>query len=181
MDFLTCIEGRRSIRRFGEKAVSRETIAALVKAASFAPSWKNSQTVRYHAIFDRALKDQIAEEATFSFSKNKLNISGAPVLMVVTTIDGISGYEPDGTPTTSKGAHWQSLDAGLSVENFCLAAHEAGLGTVILGIWDEAKVKALLRLPEGESVSALIPLGYPAESPSAPKRKAIDELLIVHE
>ena len=181
MEFQNCIESRRSIRRFTEQAVSKEQIEALVRAAAFAPSWKNSQTVRYHAVCSKALRERIAEEATFSFSKNRLNISGAPLLMVVTTVDGISGYEPDGSPTTTKGSHWQSFDAGLSVENFVLAAAEMGLGSVILGIFDEAKVREILQLPEGESVSALIPVGYPAESPNCPKRKSVDELLTVHE
>ena len=79
--------------------------------------------------------------------------------------------------STSKGTHWQSFDAGLAAEAFCVAAHEAGLGTVILGIYDEGKVKAVLNLPETESVSALIPIGVPAESPAAPKRKDVSELL----
>lgn len=48
---------------------------------------------------------------------------------------------------------------------------------VILGIYDEGKVKAVLNLPETESVSALIPIGVPAESPAAPKRKDVSELL----
>ena len=88
-----------------------------------------------------------------------------------------SGYERDGSFSTSKGTHWQSFDAGLAAEAFCVAAHDAGLGTVILGIYDEGKVKAVLNLPETESVSALIPIGVPAESPAAPKRKDVSELL----
>ena len=66
-----------------------------------------------------------------------------------------------------RGAHWA----------LGKPAHDAGLGTVILGIYDEGKVKAVLNLPETESVSALIPIGVPAESPAAPKRKDVSELL----
>ncbi len=181
MEFKTVAEGRRSIRKFTEEVPAKETITAVTETAIKAPSWKNSQTVRYHAVYNAELKNRIAQEATFTFSKNRDNIGGAPVLMVATTIDGISGYEPDGTPTTTKGSHWQSLDAGLSIQTFCLAAHEAGLGTVILGIFNEAKVKEILGLPEGESVSALIPVGYPAESPDPRPRKAVGEILTIHE
>ena len=177
MEFQNVIEGRRSVRKFTEQAVPREVLEDLVKAASFAPSWKNSQTVRWYAVTNPALKERIANEATFSFSKNRLNIGGAPLLMVAVTVDGISGYDPDGTPTTSKGSHWQSFDAGLAVQNLVLAAYEKGLGSVILGIYDENKVKELLELPEGQSVSALIPVGYPAEEPNCPKRKGLDALL----
>lgn len=57
------------------------------------------------------------------------------------------------------------------------AAWEKGLGTVIMGIFEEAKVKEALQIPETESVSALIALGYPEEVPEAPKRNETELLL----
>ncbi|MDO5491744.1 MAG: nitroreductase family protein, partial [Bacillota bacterium] len=60
---------------------------------------------------------------------------------------------------------------------FCLAACNAGLGTVMMGIYNEAEVTEILKLPEGQIVSCLIALGYPAVGPDAPKRKDVDELL----
>ena len=179
MDAKTLISTRRSIRKFSDKAVSKELIAEAVAIAADAPSWKNSQTAAYIAILDPAIKAEIAEKATFTFSKNKNNINGAPALIVLTTRDGISGYEPNGDPTTSKGSHWQSFDAGIAAQTFCLAAHELGLGTVILGIFDEARVKEILGLENGISVSALIPVGYPDEAPDRRPRKSVDELLTV--
>lgn len=69
------------------------------------------------------------------------------------------------------------FDAGVASEAFCLAAYEQGLGTVIMGIFDEAKAASLLEVPEERELVALIPIGYPAESPAAPKRKSVEELL----
>ena len=97
--------------------------------------------------------------------------------MVITTVNSRSGYERDGSFSTSKETHWQSFDAGIATQTFCLAAHEAGLGTVIMGIYDEKKVIDALNIPEGQSVSALVALGYPAENPEAPKRKGTEQLL----
>ena len=105
------------------------------------------------------------------------NIRSAAALVVLTTVDGIAGYEPDGSPTTAKGAHWQSFDAGIACQTFCLAAHDLGLGTLIMGIFDEPKIKELLQIPEGESISALIAVGYADIAPNAPKRKETSELL----
>lgn len=62
---------------------------------------------------------------------------------------------------------------------FGLAAHELGLGSVVLGIFDEKKLAELLELPEGMGVACLMPLGYPAEEPAAPKRKEVADLLSV--
>lgn len=68
-------------------------------------------------------------------------------------------------------------DAGISAANFCDAAYEAGLGSVILGIFDFKKAGEILALPENIEAMALIPVGYPVEIPPAPKRKSVDELL----
>lgn len=171
------LTARRSIRKFQPTPVSPDTIRAIVAVAAYAPSWKNSQTTRYTLLTKREEIDRVADECTMGFQKNIDTLHGAPALIVLTTVNDRSGYERDGSFSTSKGTHWQSFDAGLAAEAFCVAAHEAGLGTVILGIYDEGKVKAVLNLPETESVSALIPIGVPAESPAAPKRKDVSELL----
>ena len=68
-------------------------------------------------------------------------------------------------------------DAGISAANFCDAAYEAGLGSVILRIFDFKMASKILSLPEGTEAVALIPVGYPVELPPAPKRKTVDELL----
>lgn len=68
-------------------------------------------------------------------------------------------------------------DAGISAANFCNAAYEAGLGSVILGIFDYKKVSELLGLEEGTEAVALIPIGCPVEVPEAPRRRSVDELL----
>lgn len=68
-------------------------------------------------------------------------------------------------------------DAGVASEAFCLAAYEQGLGTVILGLFDVAEASALLEIPADQELVALIPIGYPAEAPVAPKRKTVEDLL----
>jgi nitroreductase len=67
------------------------------------------------------------------------------------------------------------FDLGLATQNLCLTAHELGLGTVIVGLLDHDKAKSVLHVPDTHEVVVLIPLGYPAKSPSAPKRKEISE------
>lgn len=59
----------------------------------------------------------------------------------------------------------------------CLAAHEKGLGTVIMGLYDINKAEEILEVPEGQKLMALVAVGYPAEEPVAPKRKTVEDLL----
>lgn len=171
-----CIMGRRSIRQFTDAPVSEDLLSEIVEEASYAPSWKHTQITRYIAVTGD-VKAKIAAECTESYPKNGEIISSAPVLIAVTVIKNRSGYERDGSFSTPKGSGWQMFDAGIASQTFCLAAYEKGIGSVILGIFDEAKASAILELPEDRELIALIPIGYPAEEPAAPKRKPVTDLL----
>lgn len=170
-----CITTRRSVRRFKADPVSREVLSSIVETASYAPSWKNTQITRYTAVADPALKAEIAAKATIPHNADIIN--SAPVLMVVTLIKNRCGFERDGSYSTSKGDHWQMFDAGVAAQTFCLAAWEEGIGSVIMGIFDEKAIEDLLAVPDDQEVAALIAVGYPDETPSAPARKAPDLLL----
>ncbi len=177
MEAKECILTRRSIRKYADKPVAKETIEELVSMASFAPTWKNVQANRYIAVTDENIKNKVADECVMDFASNQRIIKNAPVLVVMTIVDSRSGYERDGSFSTSKEKHWESFDSGIAAQTFSLAAHELGLGTVIMGIFDADKVAEAVGVPEGESVSALVALGYPDEEPAAPKRKELEKIL----
>lgn len=170
-----CIKGRRSIRKFTDQPVSHELLAEIVETASYAPSWKHTQIVRYIAV--EGEKKAALAKCTSAYAGNGIIMENAPMVVAVTIIKGRSGYERDGSFSTPKGDRWQMYDAGAAGEAFCLAAYEHGLGTVIMGLFDEADAAELLGLPEDRELAALIPIGYPAETPAAPRRKAVEELL----
>ena len=69
------------------------------------------------------------------------------------------------------------FDVGAACQTLWLAAHEKGLGTVIMGIFDEDGIGELLGIPADRELGALIAVGYPDVEPEAPKRKSVDELL----
>ncbi len=171
-----CILGRRSIRKFKADPVDHALLESIVETASYAPSWKNTQIARYIAV-EGALKDQIGRECTTAFPGNGMIIEKAPLLIAVTMIKNRCGYERDGSFTTDRKDGWQMYDAGIASQTFCLAAHEAGLGTVIMGIFDRPEIEQLLEIPDDRELVALIPVGYPDEAPTAPRRKTVSDLL----
>ncbi|MBR1674710.1 MAG: nitroreductase family protein [Eubacterium sp.] len=180
MELLEGIKTRRSVRSFTDEKVSRETVEKIIDSARMAPSWKNSQTARYIVVEDKEVLAKIADEATLGFEHNKEIILGAPALVVLASVAKRSGYERDGSFTTSKGQGWEMFDAGIAAQTFCLAAHEAGVGSVILGIFDDAKVAELINLPENQNVSALIPIGYSdKELPAVPRKEVADLLTFI--
>ncbi len=177
MNATECIKTRRSIRKFKPDAIDHKLIEKIIENASYAPSWKNTQITRYIAV-EGALKDRIADECTSAYRHNGEIMKEAPMLIAVTMIKNRSGFERDGSFSTNKGTGWQMFDAGVASQTFCLAAHNEGLGTVIMGIFDEEEASSLLELPEDRELVCLIPIGYPDEAPSAPKRKEVSELVL---
>lgn len=177
MQTLEAIKTRRSIRKFTNEPVSHDVINKIIDASSYAPSWKNTQTARYIIIEETALKSAIAKEAVMDFEWNTNIILGAPALVVLASVTNISGYEKDGSYSTAKKDKWEMFDAGIAAQTFMLAAHEYGIGSVTMGIFDEAKIKELLNISDNINISALIAIGHPAVDPSAPKRKSVEELV----
>lgn len=179
MEALECIKTRRSIRKFTEEPVTEEQIREIVAAAAYAPSWKNTQIARYAVLRDREKLDRFAEEGFMGFTHNTNILKGAPALVALCMVTGRSGFEKDGSYSTALEGHWQSFDAGIAAQTFCLAAHALGLGTVIMGIYDPEKAAEVMGVPAGQTVAALIALGHPIEAPAAPARKSVEELLRV--
>lgn len=175
MNTIDAIVTRRSIRKYADKPVENAEIEQIIAAAAYAPSWKNTQTARYIAVTDKSKKETIAAQMLPSY--NAAIVNSAPVLIAMVTKCGRCGYERDGSFTTKKEDRWQYFDAGIACQTFCLAAHERGLSTVIMGIYDEDKLPGYLGLEEDEVLTALIALGYADVAPQAPKRKGVDELL----
>lgn len=177
METVKCIRERRSIRKFKDEPVPRELIEKIVETAAYAPSWKNKQPARYLVVEDREKMNRIADGCVLGFEYNINTIRKAPALVLVNIVKNRSGYEKDGSATTSKGHDWEVFDAGIATQTFCLAAHDMGLGTVIMGIFDEEKVGQVVQIPEGQQLAALIACGYPDIEPDTPPRKEVSQLL----
>ncbi|MCR4990145.1 MAG: nitroreductase [Lachnospiraceae bacterium] len=175
MNATECLKGRRSIRKFKTDPIDNKVIEEIVENASYAPSWKHTQITRYIAITGE-LKDKIGD-CTSAYPHNGEIIKSAPMVIAVTIVKNRSGFERDGSYSTPKQGGWQMFDAGCATQSFCLSAYEHGLGTVIMGIYDEDKITSLLELPEDRELICLIPIGYPDEAPVAPKRKEVSDLL----
>ena len=176
MEVLECIETRRSVRKYTDRAVEKALVEKLVRAAQNAPTWKNSQTTRFTAVLDSEKRWQV-RAALPDFNQN--STQNAPVYLIVSAITHRSGYERDGSATTPLGEGYTFFDCGATVEALCLAAHDAGLATLIMGIFDGGKLRSALKIPETEVPVVVLALGYPADVPQMQKRRALEEVLRV--
>ena len=175
MNTIEAIKSRRSIRKFKENKITHELLEKVIEAASFSPSWKNTQITRYIAVESEEIKRKIAGE--FVPTYNQQAILTAPIILAVTVIRKRSGYERDGSYSTIKGNGWEMFDCGIASQTLCLAAYEYGLGTVIMGIFDSESISRLLDVKNEQELVALIAIGYPDIKPEMPKRKDVIDLL----
>ena len=173
-DLMGIILGRRSIRRYQEKEIPDEILTRLLEAARWAPSWANAQPWEIVVVKDRAIKEKI-QETVPSKNPSSLAIVNAPVLLVVCGQLKKSGFYNDQYPT--KFGDWFMYDLGLATENLCLAAHDSGLGTVIVGLFDHDRAGEAINLPVDHEVLVLIPLGYPDHEPKPRQRREIDDFI----
>lgn len=134
MEFNEVVTTRRSIRRYEARPVAQKDIEAMIQCAMEAPSWKNSQTARYHIITSSDMLNKMKTEGLAPF--NAENSKDAPVLIITTFVRDCSGYDKDGTPSNELGNLWGAYDLGLHNENLLLKARDLGLDTLVMGIRD---------------------------------------------
>ena len=176
MEFNTVINTRRSIRRYDKSAhITKEQLNEIIKAAIMAPSWKNSETGRYHIVMSEDKMKELREATMPEY--NIKNCADASAIIVTTYVKNRSGFEKDGTPSNELGNQWGAYDLGLQNENFILKAWELGLGTLIMGLRDEKKVREILNIPEEEVIMSIISIGVPDIEPSCPARKEIEDIV----
>jgi len=171
---MNIVKSRRSVRRYQDKDIPEEILNKLLEAARWAPSWANTQCWNFVVVKDMDIKKKI-QAAMSSRNPSSLAVVKAPVLLVVCGRLKKSGYYNDQYPT--KFGDWFMYDLGLATQNLCLAAHDSGLGTVIVGLFDHDKVGQIIKLPKEHEVLVLIPVGYPDHEPSPPKRYELQEFV----
>ena len=167
MECIESIKGRRSIRKFKDRAVGKEIIDELLNAAQKAPSAENLQARDFIVVSNKITRQKLTKAAL-----GQSFIEEAPVVIVV-----IANIERSSRIYKSRGELYAIQDASAGLENMLLAAYSMGLGACWVGAFDENQVSELLGIPNKTLPVAIIPLGYPDEQPSAPPRMVMDRLV----
>lgn len=174
MNFLDLAKTRQSTRAFTQSPVEKNKLDRCIEATRLAPSACNSQPWTFIVVDNPELKGKIAK-TTFSeaVSFNKFTLT-APVLVVVTATKGNLNTKVGQMIT---GLPYYLIDIGIAAEHFCLQATEEGLGTCMIGWFNEKKIKKHLDIPKNERVCLVIAVGNPKTDVIRNKnRKAINEI-----
>lgn len=170
MDFKELILKRQSVRKYKNEKVDRQLITECLDAARLAPSACNSQPWKFVVVDEPALLKEMASAAS-GMGMNKF-ATQAPVIIAV-VLEKMNFTASIGSVIKDK--EYSLLDVGIAVEHFCLRATELGLGTCILGWFDEKKVKKLLGI-NNRRVPLLITLGYSDCETRNKSRKTLEEM-----
>jgi nitroreductase len=174
--FSSLILQRQSVRRYDSKAVPKEVIIRCIEAARLSPSASNGQPWSFVVVNEPDLVLQVANATFDKYIPFNKFVPQAPVIVamvvektkVITRLGGLIKH---------RDFPW--MDHGIAAAHFCLQAAELGLGTCMLGWFNEKRVKTLIGIPRKKKLSLLISVGYPPEDyPVREKiRKPLEKIL----
>ncbi len=167
MDVFDAIKKRRSVRFYTDEAISEDKVKKLVEAAIWAPSGGN-----IHAWNIVILQQKGDIERVKAISPG---ILGSPTALMILCADKRKAYDKGG----EVGRDVVSImDIAIATQNICLEATELGLGSCIIGSFNQDAVRELLDLPKNIAPELLVSLGYPRSTPSSPPRRRVEDTVI---
>ncbi|MBQ4230918.1 MAG: nitroreductase family protein [Salinivirgaceae bacterium] len=173
VSFDDVIKTRRSVRSYdATKTISEAEVRELLASAQEAPSWANQQPTKYYVAQSAAMVDSVENY----IGGNRRNVEGAPVLIISTFERGKSGFFRD-NPANELGDQWGAYDNGLANCYLILKARAMGFDTLIMGMRDSDALRRLFGIPENETITAVISLGYRSGEPRQPQHKNLDDIV----
>ncbi len=167
MELRKALRTRRSVRLFRSAPIPDGVLRDLLELANWAPSAGNLQSRDFVVV-----RDETARHALASAALDQEYVAQAPVDVVVcANLRRVSKYGERGRQL------YAVQDAAAATQNLLLAAHDAGLGGVWVGAFDEEAVRNLLGLPDYVRPVAIVPLGHPAGEPEPSDRLPLDRVV----
>jgi len=199
MELLEVIQNRRSIRKFKPDEVLEEYIQQLIEAGRLAPSGTNLQPARYIVIKSEEARTKLKDCTPLPF------VSAAPAIIaccvdtnsitstgermkelkeaqafVDTPLNNADENYNKGKQSidTASLKAYLNLNVAIAIDHIILRATDLGLGSCWVMMFDKEKVKALLNLEDRYDVLALLPIGYPDQTPKQRPRLDHNEVLL---
>ena len=170
MNFSDLVKQRYSVRKYDSRPVEPEKLAAILEAGRLAPTAVNYQPQKIYVVKSPAVMQKLAATSSMRFAFR------APVVLVI-GYDRNVAWKNEAIPGHCSG----ETDAAIVATHMMLAAWEQGVGSCWIGVFDGAA--EALGLPENIVVTALMPLGYPAEnavpSPLHSQSRELSEMVTV--
>jgi nitroreductase len=167
-EMLQLITDRQSDRRYEARPVEKEKLERIIEAARMAPSANNAQPWKFIVVTDPEVIRKTAGDASSKALGMNAFVAQAPVQIVI--VREKSDIQTKAASIVKK-RDYSLIDIGIASENICLQAEAEGLGSCIIGWFDEKSLKKHLGIPSSRRVELIITLGYSASHQREKKRK----------
>lgn len=157
IEFLELVKRRQSVRKYDSRSIENELVTRCLEAGRLAPSASNSQPWTFIVVDDPEIKNQVARQTYDRVLPMNKFVPQAPVLIVMViekprVLTQIGGF--------IKNKEYPLIDIGIAAEHICLQAADEGLGTCMLGWFNEKPIKKILKIPIRKTIGLIITLGY---------------------
>lgn len=167
MEFKDVVANRYSCRRYLDKLIDENLLIKCIETARIAPSACNSQPWKFYIINSRDLKEEFVK-FTQPFTKNASFI----------VVEEDKPSLPCKIVNRLKEQDLSKVDIGIACSYICLQASELGLGTCMIGYFDEPKIKQKLGIADKKRIRLVISIGFADEvDRRSIKRKDINKIL----
>ena len=173
--FQWLVNNRQSVRAYKSDPVEKEKLERILEAGRLSPSACNAQPWKFIVVDNPELKNKLADATSNKVIGINHFTKQAPIHIVI-VLEPANFNSNFGSFVKDKNL--PLIDIGIVAAHLCLQATAEGLGTCILGWFNETTVKKLLNIPKGKRPILIITLGYPAsEEIRDKKRKTKDEVV----
>jgi nitroreductase len=161
MNFQELIRRRQSVRKYkSEQPIEEEKLMRILEAGRLAPSASNSQPWTFIVVDEPELRYQVAKATHGKLIGINKFVVEAPLLIVMVIEKPKITTQIGGA---IKNKEYPLIDIGIAAEHMCLQAEEDGIGSCMLGWFDEKRIKKLLQIPRKKTVGLVISFGYAPE------------------
>ena len=147
----------RSFRGYDEsRKITQEELLGFVDLTRYTASSANTQPLKYHIAYKKEEVDAIQALTKWAAALPQLSLphpGQCPTGFIVICLD--RGIAPNETAFLR--------DVGIAAQTILLAAAEKGLGGCMIGNFNRAALKELLKLPEDVEPNLVVAIGKPAE------------------
>ena len=163
--FLELAQARQSDRAYlSDRPIGRDVLERILESARMAPSACNGQPWHFTVITTQPLLGEVAK-ATSSLGLNRFVKDSSALVLITQEPTNITSKLGCGI----KDKDFPLMDLGIAASYITLAAEDEGVGSCILGWFDEKKIKELTGIPSNRRLMLIVSLGYTAK----PKRKKV--------
>ena len=169
---LQIIKARQSDRSYTGQPLEKEKVERIIEAGRMSPSACNAQPWKFILVDDTDVLKKLSRAASAGILGMNSFVDQSPLQVVIVREKANMSSRIGGT---IKNRDYSLLDIGIAAENICLQATAEGLGSCMIGWFDERMVREILGIPASKRVELIITIGYPAKSTREKKRKPFEE------